>query len=871
MRFPSRAAIGLALALGVLITGARLRGARAEEEQGERHPTNPSGAHPSGKATADEASPSAPHEPRRLPGAQAGGSILLPTQWSLRPAGDQIPLGDLPVNVALHPSGRWAAVLHAGYGDHEVVIVDLERKSIVVRAGVPYAFYGLAFDPAGRRLYASGGEDDLVHAFRFDKGYLSEPREIAAGTPGGKGVVAGLSVGLDGKSLYAASAWGDTVTILPLAPKAAVRRVSLPAGSFPYATLPAPDGRRFFVSLWGHAAVAVVDLPRGAIAATWKTESHPTEMVLSRDGARLFVACANSNKVVVLDARTGRGIETLWSALHPNAPNGSTPNSLALSPDGRALAVANADNNNVALFDVSRPGNGVSLGFIPAGWYPTCVRFSKKGDRLIIANGKGLIPHANRQGPNPLVPPPATVREYIAGLFKGSLSILASPSPAQMATLTKQAYACSPLRAGAAVSAPAAPPAGHPIPAAVGGASPIKHCLYIIKENRTYDQVLGDVREGNGDPGLCLFPDAVTPNHHALAREFVLLDNFYVDAEVSADGHEWSTAAYATDYDEKAWPLVYRESSKDKIPYPTGEDQPIVRPAGGYIWERCRAKGLTYRSYGEFVQPGKGPKDPSTSKMESLAGHYDPDYRAYDLDVSDVKRAERFLVELRRFESEGAMPSFIIMHLPNDHTNGSRAGKPTPTAYVADNDLALGMIVEGVSHSRFWKDTAIFVVEDDAQSGSDHVDAHRTVALVVSPWTKRGAVDSSLYSTTSMLRTMELILGLDPMSQFDAAALPMYASFQTTPDLTPYTHRPATVGFDRLNAKNAWGSALSETLDFSKPDAADDIILSEIVWRAVRGADVPMPPPVRAAFVFTRPGEDDGDEDDRDGDDRRAP
>jgi len=865
MKIPVRAAIGLTLALCLAASGAWIRRARAADDEGVRHRTNEAAPAPGSEAAPGEPPRPAPREPRRLPGMQAGGSVLLPTQWSLRPAGDQIPLGDLPVNMALHPSGKWAAVLHAGYGEHEVVIVDLERKAIVVRAAVPYAFYGLCFDATGRRLYASGGEDDLVRAYRFEKGYLSDPHEIPAGTPGGKGVVSGLSVSRDGKTLFAASAWGDTVALIGLGPKAPVRRARLPEGSYPYATLPSEDGRRLFVSLWGRAAVAVVDIASGAVAATWATDSHPTEMALTKDGSRLFVACANSNLVRVLDAKTGRGLESLSSALHPNAPNGSTPNSLALSPDGRALAVANADNNNVALFDVSRPGAGVPLGFIPAGWYPTCVRFTKKGDRILIANGKGIMPHANRQGPNPEAPPPASVREYIAGLFKGTLSVVPSPSPTEMAAFTKQAYECSPLRAGAAVSAPAPPPPGHPIPAAVGGASPLKHCLYIIKENRTYDQIFGDVREGNGDPNLCLFPEAVTPNHHALAREFVLLDNFYVDAEVSADGHEWSTAAYATDYDEKAWPLVYRETSKDKIPYPTGEDQAIVRPAGGYIWERCRAKGLSYRSYGEFVQPGKGPNDPGTSGLESLAGHFDPEYRSYDLDYSDVKRADRFIQELHRFESEGAMPSFMVMHLPNDHTSGTRAGKPTPTAYLADNDVALGMIVEAVSRSRFWKDTAIFIVEDDAQSGSDHVDAHRTVALVVSPWTKRHAVDSSLYSTTSMLRTMELILGLDPMSQFDAAALPMYASFATTPDLTPYTHRPGTVGFDQLNVKTAWGSRASEAMDFSKPDAADDIVLSEIVWRSVRGADSPMPPPVRAAFVFPRP-DPDGDVDDEDDD-----
>jgi Phosphoesterase family len=406
---------------------------------------------------------------------------------------------------------------------------------------------------------------------------------------------------------------------------------------------------------------------------------------------------------------------------------------------------------------------------------------------------------------------------------------------------------------------------GNPVPAKVGDASPIKHVIYVIKENRTYDQVFGDMKEGNGDPGLCLFPEKVTPNHHKLAREFVLLDNFYCDGEVSADGHEWSMAAYATDFVEKVWPLQYRSvrPAGKKSFYPSeGSFDAIARSAGGYIWDRCAEAKLSYRSYGEWIANGKTPDDPGKATVAALEGHFDPKFRGFDLDYPDQKRADRFLEELAGFEKEGDLPRLTILRLPNDHTAGTKVGKPTPTAYVADNDLALGRVVEGVSKSKFWKDTAIFVVEDDAQNGSDHVDAHRTVALVISPYTKRGHVDSTLYSTSSMLRTMELILGLKPMSQFDAAARPMYASFQAKADPTGYQHVAPEADLKETNKQGAWGAKLSEGFDLTKEDAADDLLLNEVIWRSVRGPDAPMPPPVRAAFVLPHPKKDKDDDDD---------
>jgi hypothetical protein len=425
-----------------------------------------------------------------------------------------------------------------------------------------------------------------------------------------------------------------------------------------------------------------------------------------------------------------------------------------------------------------------------------------------------------------------------------------------MARFTQQAYLCSPLKADA--SPVGEVPPGNPIPAKVGDKSPIKYCIYIIKENRTYDQVFGDMKEGNGAPELCLFPENVTPNHHAISREFVLLDNFYVESEVSADGHEWSMGAQATDYVEKVWPLTYRTPKLNKLSYPAeGNYDSIARPAGGYIWDRCAEAGVSYRSYGEWVANGRTPNDPRRAMVKALEGHFDPGFHSYDLSYPDAKRADRFISELQRFEREGEMPRLQIVRLPNDHTSGTRAGQFTPTAMDAENDLALGRLVEAVSKSKFWKETAIFVIEDDAQNGSDHVDAHRTVALVVSPYTKRGAVDSTMYSTASMLRTMGLILGTKPMSQFDAAARPMYHSFQPTPDLRPYTHRPAQTDINARNTALAWGADLSDKFDLTKEDQADDLLFNEVIWRSVKGANSPMPPPVRAAFVLPHLKKDD--------------
>jgi YVTN family beta-propeller protein len=807
--------------------------------------------------------PAERREPRQLPGVQSDRSILLPNQWSLRPAGKHVALGDFPVNLALHPSGKWLAALHAGFSEHEIIVLELgaTRQRVVCRVPLDQTFYGLTFAPDGQTLYASGAEFEVVHAFSFDEGLLGKPRQIPIVDEKETFIPCGIAVESDGKTLYVAGAWGHAVRIVPLGNSAAREEIALDKDSYPYTCLREPGSDRLFVSLWGLKSIAVIDLRTRKVSATWPTHSHPTEMVLSPDHKTLYVSCSNSTSVSVLDVTTGKALETINCALYPNAPSGNTPGSLALTPDGQLLYVANADANNLAVFNVAEPGKSKPLGFIPTGWYPTSVRYSARDKRLYVANGKGLSSRANPQGPGPYAQRGLpTLYQYIGSLMQGTLSVIDQPTPEKMADYTKQAYGCSPLKRDFSVTL--ARPEGSPIPGEVGQPSPIKHVIYIIKENRTYDQVYGDIKEGNGDPDLCLFGEKVTPNQHRLSRQFVLLDNFYVDGEVSADGHQWSMAAYATDFVEKVWPLTYRGSPKKKLDrYPSeGEYDSIARPAGGYIWNRCADAGVSYRTYGEWIDEGKKPGDPRKPRDKVLEGHFDPDFHGYDLSYPDVKRAERFISELRRFEKEGGMPQLTILRLPNDHTSGTQVGKPTPTAYVADNDLALGMVVEAVTKSKFWKETAIFVLEDDAQNGPDHVDAHRSTALVISPYTKRNAVDSTPYSTSSMLRTMELILGLKPMSQFDAAARPMYGCFQKEPDLVAYSHVVPDVDLNEKNKATAWGAKLSETFDLSKEDQADDLLFNEVIWRSVKGPNSPMPAPVRAAFLVPRVEQRDDDD-----------
>ncbi len=782
-------------------------------------------------------------QPTRWPGMSSAGGVLLPNGWSLKPAGRQFKLGDLPVSMAVHPSTTILAVLHAGYGEHEVMIVDAANGKTLSRVTLANSFSGLAWSADGKQLYVGGGFDNVVYRFDYSEGLLSNRVDYKEDLEALK-AIGGIAPAKDGKRIWAANVFGHSVVCFDAESKKIVWESSFEPESYPYALLADEPRNRLYISLWGQAKVAVIDAKTGSSIAKWETQEHPNDMALSASGKTLFVANANRNTVSVFSTGDGKSLETLNTAIDPNLPPGSTPSSLCLTPDDAMLFVANANTNDVAVFNVKTPGKSAPLGFIPTGWYPTAVRTSKDGKTLFIANGKGDSPKANRNGPNPLVR--RRTSEYIGGLFQGTLSILPVPGPKEMASYSQTVYACSPAHP---TNNPEAPK-DNPIPAKVGDKSPITHVVYIIKENRTYDQVFGDIAAGNGDAALCLFGEKITPNHHALVRDFVLLDNFYVESEVSADGHEWTVGAYATDFVERMWPLGYRGDRR--APYPAEGAFEIARPAEGYIWDRAAAKNVSYRSYGEFITNGPTADLPATTKVKNLQGHFDPKFRSYDLDYPDQKRAQRFLEELAEFEKKGEYPQLVILRLPNDHTSGTAPEKPTVIAHLGDNDLALGLVVEGLSKSSFWKSMAIFVVEDDAQNGSDHVDAHRTVALAISPYIKRKSVDSTLYTTASMLRTMELCLGLDPLSQFDASAKPMYNAFQSTADLAPYMHKPANVNLNERNTRRWFGAEVSEKLDLSKEDRADDLVFNEIIWKAVKGKDSPMPPPVRAAFVFPK-------------------
>jgi YVTN family beta-propeller protein len=789
----------------------------------------------------------APDAPGVLPGPIAGtNQTQLPNGWKLSPAGATTPLGDLPLSLQISPDGRLAAVTNAGWGENSVQLLDAASGQLLDTRVVPAAWAGLAFAPDGRTLYASGGQHNRIHCFRIEGQKLRPDSALVLGDkwPKQKIGVAGLAVDGRRQQLYAVTREDNSLYTFDLKTRKLLRTLKLPAEA--YGALLSPDGSRLYISLWGGHAVAVYDPETQQLLPSIAVESHPNDLVLTRDGRRLFVANANSNSVSVIDTRAGRVTETLNTALFPASPTGSTPDGVALSADDSQLFIANADNNCLAVFDVRDPAASRPLGFIPTGWYPTAVRVA--GTQVLVTNGKGSTSLANPNGPNPVRDVGEKGAGYIGGLLKSSLARLPLPDAAALATFSVQVYANTPFTK-ARETAPEVP-AGNPVPQRVGGASPIKHVFYIIKENRTYDQVLGDVPAGNGDASLCLFPEKVTPNHHALAREFVLLDNFYVDAEVSADGHNWSTAAYANDFVEKSWPSNYsgRGGEYDF----EGNRGEVAEPKDGFLWDYCRRAGRSYRSYGEFVYKGK-------ASVPAIKGHFCEPYAGFDLHVKDVDREKVWEQDFDRLVAAGHLPDLSIIRLPNDHTFGARKGEFSPLSYAADNDLALGRLIEHLSKSPVWKESVVMVVEDDAQNGPDHVDAHRSTAYLMGPYVRRHAVVHTAYTTSGMLRTLELILGLPPMSQYDAAAVPLWACFTPKPNLAPYTTRPATTPQDARNTTFNGPARRALKFDLSREDAAPDLAFNENIWQAIRGEHSRMPAPRRSAAVRGVRGEQEED------------
>jgi YVTN family beta-propeller protein len=761
-----------------------------------------------------------------------------------------VQVGELPLNMGATPDENYVIVNNNGTAEHSLTVIETSTWTVIQRIPISKYWLGLKFTRDGRRLIVSGGNDNRILVYAMDAGHLTLTDSISLGAPRPtqRLWVAGLDVDDVSGRVFVVGRESDSLYVVNLARRSVDQRLSL--GAKPYTCLLARDRSKLFVSLWGGSAVAVVSPSTLTLIGTVKVGDHPCDMVESPDGKRLFVANANHNSVSVVDISTGKVIETITTSLTPTAPFGSTPNGVALNQDGTRLYVANADNNYLAVLDVSTWQNTRSLGLVPTGWYPTSVLFLRSSKRIVVANGKGISSRANIGGPIPSKKRNPK-EEYIGSLFKGTAAAIDDPDGATLHSYTRQVYMNSPYT-DSRRDTPGQDP-GNPVPPSLGGSSPIKHVFYIIKENRTYDQVFGDVKEGNGDRDLCLFPDQVTPNHHALVRQFVLLDNIYCDAEVSADGHNWSMGAYATDYVEKSWPTSYGGRGGE---YEFEGGYPHTYPSNGFLWDNCQRHGVTYRNYGEWADTQDKPGDTAKALMPSLEGHVAPHYRGWDLSYSDVDRYKAWLKEFDRYDVNGELPQFQILKLPNDHTQGTKKGSLTPRAYVAQNDLALGLIVERISRSRYWKESAIFVIEDDAQNGPDHVDAHRTVALVISPWTKQGFVDSELYSTSSVVRTMELILGLPPLSQFDAAATPMFNSFASTSDLRLYAARPANVDITERNPDGAVGQERSNLMDFSSEDRIPDVEFSEIIWKAIKGVDSQMPAPVRSASVRSLKKED---------------
>ena len=781
--------------------------------------------------------------------------ILLPNGWQLTPVGTSLPLGDLPLNMAISHQQEWMAVTNNGQSKQSIQLINLHTRKIAHTVEIDKAWLGLRFSADDRLLYVSGGNDNRIIRYSIEQQQLQFKDSIILGPSWPEKIsVAGIEVDDKRQLLYAVTKENNSLYVIDLTNKKILRRLQLPAEN--YTCLLSPDKKELYISSWGSAQLLVYSTQLNKLIAEISVGSNPNDLCLTKNGRFLFVANANDNSVSIIDIKKRKVLETVEASLFSNSPTGSTTNSVALSSNEKTLYIANADNNCLAVFDVSTPGNSKSIGFIPVGWYPTCVRTA--GDNIYVSNGKGYTSLANPNGPQPISKKislsfqqgdtsHATEVQYIGGLFKGTLSIIPTPQPEQINIYTKAVYRNSPYSKNR--ERITSGEAGNPIPRKPGDSTPIRYVFYIVKENRTYDQVLGDMPEGNGDTSLCLFGEKITPNQHALAREFVLLDNFYVDGEVSADGHNWSFGAYATDYLEKTWVTSYGGRGGN---YDAEGNRAIANNKKGFIWDYCQRAGISYRTYGEFADDYK-------PNIPALAGHFCPYYTSWDESVRDTTRVNQWKRDFDSLLAINAVPRLSTLRLINDHTEGLRKGKPTPFAHVADNDHAVGMFIEHLSKSKIWKESVVFILEDDAQDGPDHVDAHRSTAYVAGGFVKRNFVDHTMYTTSSMLRTIELILGLEPMSQYDAAAEPMWRCFTSTPTLTPFITRALQVDINEKNkVENVW-QRISEKLDFSKEDRAPDRLFTEVIWKAVKGEHAIVPAPRRAAFFqpFNKTEEDD--------------
>ncbi len=731
---------------------------------------------------------------RLVPGPQRDGTTLLPSGWRIRPAGRQVPVGTLPLNLVTLSDGS-ILVTNNGYGANGLMRIDPIAGQVTWRARLPAAWLGLA--RAGRdwrdTVWASGAVTNRVYRFTWQGGTAWATDSATLADSGASVFAAGVAV-LPRRGLVAVVGnLSDSVYLLDAA--TLERRAAVGVGHRPYTAV--ADSAHLYVSNWGDSTLSVIDISasRPIRLSPWFVGPHPSALALR--GSDLFVALAGTNGVARVDLASGRVREQLTVALAPRAPVGSDPNALALSPDGRTLYVAMAGNNAVAA----------------------------DGHTLYVANGKGQGSGANPDG------------KYIGHVITGSVSIVPVPDPAALARYTRQVYALSPY-SNLGIR-PTVRQSDRP--------SQVKHVVYVIRENRTYDQVLGDLVEGNGDRTLALFNDSVTPNAHAIARRWVLFDNFYVDGEVSADGHEWSDRAFAGEYNEKTWPQIY----SDRRAWDLTDGEDLVNPRDAYLWDAAKRQGLWVVNFGEMTESGDDDTSSAGRGRTDLPGLQDitaATYPGFVLSIPDTVRAGIIADSVASWDRQGRFPDLVIVWLPRDHTLGRRASQPTPRAMVAENDLALGRLVETLSRSAAWPSLALFVLEDDAQDGPDHVDAHRSVLLVASPYARQGIVDSTFYTTSSVVRSIGLILGLEPLSQYDAAATPLWNAFSRRSDETPFMHFPNAWPLNELNPQ-AFRSRIPDR-DLAQADAADEAMLNWEIWTSVHPGSAP--PPVRRSLAGTK-------------------
>ena len=613
--------------------------------------------------------------------------VHLPNGWSLTPAGESLPLGDLPLNIAVSPSQKYIAVTNNGQSVQSIQLIDPRTNKILDNMIVAKAWYGLKFSADEKTLYVAGGNDNWILLYGIRDNKLSLQDSISLGKKWPEKISpAGIEIDNVRRIMYVVTKENNSLYTVDLLAKKVKWQYQLEGDA--YTCILSPDKKKLYISCWGCDKIILFDTEKEIISGEIVVGDNPNELLQTRNGKYLFVANANDNSVSVVDTKQQRVVETLNTALYPAAPSGSTANGLALSPDEKVLYVANADNNCLAVFDLSRPGYSKSKGFIPTGWYPTNVKVI--GNKIFVSNGKGFTSKANPYGPNPMRRREEVIYQggdkskpidvqYIGGLFMGTMSIIPVPTEKQLAIYSQLVYQNSPYSKERETTSKGE--AGNPIPMKVGDKSPVKYVFYLIKENRTYDQVLGDVKEGNGDSSLVLFGEKSTPNLHKLAKEFVLLDNFYCDGEVSADGHNWSMGAYATDYLEKSWPSSYGGRGGS---YSAEGNRGSANNKGGYIWDHCNRNKVSFRTYGEFADNYK-------PNIPVLRDHLCTFFTGWDLSTRDTTRFYQWKKDFDSLLAINAVPQFNSVRFGNDHTEGLRKGKPTPYAHVADNDLAVGM------------------------------------------------------------------------------------------------------------------------------------------------------------------------------------